>query len=50
MRTFVEPLKDLGGFLDLKKHALKEKGLNVDTEATTIAEAVETISKALNNR
>ena len=31
-------------------HALKEKGLNVDTEATTIAEAVETISKALNNR
>ena len=31
-------------------HALKEKGLDVDTEATTIDEAVETISKALNNR
>ena len=28
-------------------HALAKKGLPVDTEATTIAEAVETISKVL---
>lgn len=31
-------------------HALAKKGLPVDTEATTIAEAVETISKVLENR
>lgn len=31
-------------------HALAEKGIPVDTEATTIEEAVETISKALKNR
>ena len=31
-------------------HALKEKGFAVDTEATTIEEAVETISKALDDR
>ncbi|MBQ8804577.1 MAG: energy-coupling factor transporter ATPase [Tyzzerella sp.] len=31
-------------------HALAERGLQVNTEATTIEEAVETISKALENR
>ena len=31
-------------------HALKEHGFNVDTNATTISEAVETISEALDNR
>ncbi len=31
-------------------HALKEKGFKVDTNATTIDEAVETISEALDNR
>lgn len=31
-------------------HALKERGLHVDTEATTIKEAVESISTALDNR
>ncbi len=31
-------------------HALKERGLLVDTEATTIQEAVESISNALDNR
>ncbi len=31
-------------------HALKERGFAVDTDATTISEAVETISKALEDR
>ena len=31
-------------------HALKEHGFNVDTNATTIQEAVESISNALDNR
>ena len=31
-------------------HALKENGFKVDTNATTISEAVETISEALDNR